>query len=274
MRVDSLLPVATEGQTPARIGSQVPIQIDIPELIRTVFSREAAFVVSIAILVIGVFVAYGAWRWTVGFLRRQGVAEAAEGTPFERTLRGAGTSTIGLIGLLVGLFVYLTTIIVALNVAQLLDFQRFWARLTGYLPRLVVAALALIVGLVVGDKAGLVVSERLRSIKLPEVTFLSDLVKYSIFYVAGLIALSQIGVSTAALLILLAAYAFGLVFLGGLAFRHLLAASAAGIFLLLAEPYAIGDEVRMFVTHTEADGAEYIVPNQEVFQSGVVRIRE
>jgi len=276
------------SDTPVRVGGDTPAQfgIDFPELIRTVFSPEGLFMISIAILVVGVVVAYGVGRWTAGFLRRQGLTEAAEGTPFERTLRGLGTSTVGLVALLVGLFVYLSAILLALNIAQLLDFQQFWARLTGFLPRLFVAALAIIIGLVAGDKAGLVVSERLRSVKLPEASLLSEIVKYSIFYIAALIALSQIGVSTAALLILLAAYAFGLVFLGGLAFRHLLAASAAGIFLLLAEPYAIGDEVRiddrrgivqevdMFVTHIEADGEEYIVPNQEVFRSGVVRIRE
>lgn len=266
------------------IQSQVPV--DVTELLRTLFSPEAAVVISVAILVVGVVVAYGVWRWTVGFLRRQGLGSAVEGTPLERSLRRLGTSTVGLIGLLISLFVYLLAILLALNVAQLINVRMFWARLTGYLPRLFVAALAIIVGLVVGDKAGLVVSERLRSVKLPEVSFLAELVKYSIFYVAALIALSQIGVSTQALLVLLGAYAFGVVFLGGLAFRHLLAASAAGIFLLLAEPYAIGDEVRIddrrgivqevdvFVTHIEADGKEYIVPNQEVFRSGVVRVRE
>jgi small-conductance mechanosensitive channel len=85
---------------------------------------------------------------------------------------------------------------------------------------------------------------------------------------------------------LLAAYAFGVVFLGGIAFKDMLAASAAGVYLLLAEPYVIGDEVEidgkrgivqevdMFVTHVESDGEEYIIPNQRVMRSGIVRIRE
>jgi small-conductance mechanosensitive channel len=268
------------------IHGQFQIPVDVTELFRTLASPEATVVISVGILLVGMIVAYGFLRWTVRFLRRRGLDSAVEGTPLERSLRRLGTSTIGLIGLLVALFVYLLTVLLALNVAQLVNFQMFWARLTGYLPRLFVAALAVIVGLVVGDKAGLIVSERLRSVKLPEASFLPELVKYSIFYVAALIALAQLGVTVGALLVLLAAYAFGLVFLGGLAFRDLLAASAAGIFLLLAEPYAIGDEIRIddrrgivqevdvFVTHIEADGEEYIVPNQEVFRSGVVRIRD
>jgi small-conductance mechanosensitive channel len=95
-----------------------------------------------------------------------------------------------------------------------------------------------------------------------------------------------LGVETMALLILLAAYAFGLVFLVGLAMKDLLSASAAGLYLLLTEPYSIGDEViiddqqgivqevDMFVTHVESDGKEHIIPNQRVMRSGIVRVRD
>jgi small-conductance mechanosensitive channel len=161
----------------------------------------------------------------------------------------------------------------------------YWTRFTGYLPDLFIAAFAIIIGLIAGDKAKLVVSERLRSVKLPEATVLPEIVKYSIFYLAILIALSQLGVETLALLILLGAYAIGLVFLTGLALKDLLAAAAAGLYLLLTEPYSIGDEViiddrqgivqevDMFVTHVESDGEEYIIPNQRVMRSGIVRVR-
>jgi len=85
---------------------------------------------------------------------------------------------------------------------------------------------------------------------------------------------------------LLAAYAFGLVFLSAVAFKNLLAASAAGIYVLLAEPYAIGNEVEIdgkrgivqeinvFVTHIESDGQVYVVPNQHVLRTGVTRFRD
>jgi small-conductance mechanosensitive channel len=261
------------------------MQVDLPRFVRRLFSQEAAFAFSIAILVVGLVAAYLAWRWTRGVLTDSSFADAVEGTPLERTVRAVGFSTVGLIASLVAVFVYVLAIVLALNVVQLLDIQLFWTRVTSYLPRLLIAALAVIVGITAGYRAELAVSERLRSVKLPEVAFLGDLVKYSIFYVAALVALAQVGVSTDALLILLGAFAFGLVFLGGLAFRHLLAAAAAGIYLLLTEPYAIGDEVRIddrrgivqevdvFVTRVESEGEEYIIPNQEVFQSGVVRVR-
>jgi small-conductance mechanosensitive channel len=262
------------------------MQVDLPRFIRRLFSEEAAFAFSAAILVVGLVAAYLTWRRTRRALTDSSFAGAVEGTPFERTIRAVGFSTIGLIALLVAVFVYVLAVVLALNAVQLLDIQLFWTRLTGYLPRLLIAALVVIVGVTAGYRAELAVDERLRSVKLPEVAFLGDLVKYSVFYVAALVALAQVGVSTDALLVLLGAFAFGLVFLGGLAFRNLLAAAAAGVYLLLTEPYAIGDEVRIddrrgivqevdvFVTRVEAEGEEYIIPNQEVFQSGVVRVRD
>lgn len=259
--------------------------IDWPNLIRSLFSEEAAFTAALILLVTGLLLSYLTWRWTHTLFRRTGLNEAVEGTTFERSVARFGTSTSGIIATLLAVFVYILTAITAFNIARLLDFELFWAQVTRNLPGLFIGVLAVIVGLIAGDKAKIIIQERLRSVKLPEVSLIGEIAKYSIYYVAALIALAQLGVATTALLVLLAAYAFGLVFLSGIAFKQFLAAGAAGVYLLLVEPYTIGDEVRiddkrgivqevdMFVTRIESDGEEYIIPNQRVFRSGIVRIR-
>jgi len=263
------------------------MQLDeIASLIRRLFSEQGVFVVSIGLLFFGVVLSYLIWRWTREILENAGVSEAVEGTPFERTARGFGTSTIGIISTIAAVFVYVLAILLAINVARLGNPDLFWTRFTGYLPSLFIAALALIIGLVVGDKAKLRVSERLRSVKLPQVSLIPEVVKYSIFYVAILIALGQLGVETTALVVLLGVYAFAVVVVALVAFWDLLRSGAAGIYLLLTEPYSIGDRVRIgdnegivqevdiFTTRIENSGEEYIVPNQNVFESGIVRIRD
>ncbi|MFB6179775.1 MAG: mechanosensitive ion channel domain-containing protein [Halorientalis sp.] len=242
------------------------------------------------LLASGIFVASLALGYVVSRVAQRvletfGLPETVEGTAFERTARGLGTSTVGVLSQLVALAIYVGGALAALHIAQLLNTQTFWTSIAAFLPKVFIAVLAVIAGLVIGEKAALLVSERLRGVKLPEVGVIPTLIKYSIFYIAGLIALSQLGVATNALLIMLAAYVFGVVFLGGLAFKDLLAAGAAGVYLLLNEPYSIGDEIRiddnrgivqevdLFVTHIESDGEEYIVPNQQVLRNGIVRIR-
>ena len=259
--------------------------VDVAEMLRTLFSEETAVTVAIIVLFVGAVAGYLVWRATRNLLLRMAVDDAVEGTFFERTMQNIGLSTVSVLSQLAALFVYVLAVFIALQVSQLMDTQMFWDRFISYLPGLFLAALVVIIGLVLGDKASLAVSERLKGIKLPEVSLIPNLIKYSIFYVAGLVALGQLGVATTALNVLLAVYAFGVLFLGGLAFRDLLRAGAAGIYLLLSEPYSIGDEVEIdgsrgvvqeidvFVTHVESDDGEFIIPNQRVLRSGITRIR-
>jgi small-conductance mechanosensitive channel len=265
--------------------SFTPLQADWAGVVRQLFSEEAALALALLILVVGFLLSYLTWRWTRAFFRRSGIEDAIEGTSFERSASRFGTSTSGIVATLLAVFVYVIATNLAFNVARLLDFSLFWGQVTRNLPGLFLAVLAIITGLIAGDKAKVVIMERLRSIKIPEAALIGDLAKYSIYYVAALIALAQLGVATTALLVLLAAYAFGLILLSAVAFKDFLAAGAAGVYLLLVEPYSIGDEVRiddkrgivqevdMFVTRIETDGEEYIIPNQQVFRSGIIRIR-
>ena len=247
---------------------------------------EQNFIVAMGILVAGL-VAGAVTAWLVRrFLLAVGVDEAAEGTAFERTARQLGSSSVRLFAQLCGLFVFLVGAMYATRTLGFVPSEAFVDQMSRLLPKLFVAVVVLFVGLLLGDKAELMVSERLRSVKLPEVALIPALVKISVVYVAVLIALSQLGVATGALLILLAAYAFGVFFLGGLAFKDLLASAAAGIYLLLSEPYSIGDEVEIdgnrgivqevdvFVTYVEDDGEEYLIPNRKVFRDGAMRVRQ
>ena len=262
------------------------VQLDaVRRLLRRLLTSEVdLFVASVTVVVavlLGVLVA----RVLGGLLTDAGVPDEVEGTLFERTAQRLGTSTVKLVSRLSGLFVIAVGTVFALQAAGIVNAGLLTERLTDLIPRLFIVALVVITGLVVGDKAELVVGERLRSVKLPEANALPLLVKYSVFYIAALVALGQLGVATAALLVLLGAYVFGLVFIGGLAFKEMLSSAAAGIYLVLKEPYTIGDEVvidgqqgivqevDVFVTRIESDGREFVVPNRQVFETGVVRMR-
>jgi small-conductance mechanosensitive channel len=245
-----------------------------------------SLVVASAILAGGIVVGYVVGRIGRRLLRAGGVDAAVQGTTFERTAQGLNTSTIAVLSALFSWFIYIVAALLALRVAGFRGTTAMLALATGYLPQLLIAALAIIVGIVVGDKAELLLSERLRSVKLPPATVLPQLVRYTIVFLAGLVALAHLGVATTALLILLAGYLFGVVVLGAVALRDLLASGAAGTYLLLNQPYSIGDEivvgerrgivqeVDVFVTHIESEDRAHVVPNRVVLKEGVARVRE
>ncbi|WP_255167727.1 mechanosensitive ion channel family protein [Natrononativus amylolyticus] len=243
-------------------------------------------VIATAVLALGFVVGYLVGRLNSELLTAAGVPEAVEGTPFERTAQSLGTSTVDIVARISSWFIYGIAVLTAIHIAQLLETDEFWTAIIGFVPQVFVAVLVLILGFIVADKIELIVSEYFRGVKLPEISIIPKVVKYSVLYVAFLIALAQVGVEVLALLILLTVYAAGIVVVGAFAFKDFLVSSAAGIYLLLNQPYGIGDrvqigeqtgivqEVDLFVTKIEDDSEEYIVPNRKVFEEGIVRIRD
>ncbi|MFB6280924.1 MAG: mechanosensitive ion channel domain-containing protein [Haloferacaceae archaeon] len=237
-------------------------------------------------LALGVVLGLTAGRLVRRLLDRIGVPTLVEGTAFERTAGDFGTSTVAIVGTLAAYFVLGVAVLAALSVLRIGYADRFWNEVTGFLPQLFVAAFVLVVGLLVGDKVELAIDDRLSGVKLPQAGIVPPVAKYSVVFVATLVALAQVGVAVLALVVLLAAYVFALVVLSAVAFKPLLTSAAAGVYLLLTEPYGIGDEVRvaghrgvvqevdLFVTHVESDGEVFVVPNAKVFADGVVRVRE
>jgi small-conductance mechanosensitive channel len=257
-----------------------------PDAVRRVLVGVSARLwLAAAVFLAGTVVAVVVGRLTAGTLRRFGVPEATEGTALDRTTRRFDTTTVGIVGRIVAYTGVVVAGFAALSVAGTATATRFWAGVAELLPSVFVALLILLVGVVVGDKVELVVAERLKGVKLPQTGALPTAAKYSVFYVAVLVALSQVGVQTLSLVVLLAAYVVAVVVVCVVAFQTLLSSGAVGVYLLLNQPYAIGDEVRiaghrgivqevdLFVTHVENDGEEYILPNAVVFTEGVVRVR-
>ncbi len=163
--------------------------LDALDSISDSLAAEAAFTLAVAVLVVGLFASYLAWRLTHSLFRRTGLADTVEGTTVERAAGRFGTSTAGIIGMLFALLVYAFALIVAFNITQVFDVSAFWVRLGALLPQLFVAILAIIIGFALGDRAKLAIQERLRSVKLPRAAVIPELVKYSIYYVfTGIIA--------------------------------------------------------------------------------------
>lgn len=260
----------------------------IAQLLDETFLSQAPtrFWLALALFGLAVVLGWVVTKINAHLLQRARLPEAIEGTAFERTARSVGTSTVAILAQLSGWFIVLLGAIIALSVAKPSYARQFWSQATGFLPALFVAILILIVGVVVGDKLELLLSERMRSVKLPQVGVVPTIAKYSVFYVALILALEQLGIATFPLVVLLALYALALVIFGVVAGKELLTSAAAGIYLFLNEPYGIGDTVKIgdqrgvvqeidtFVTHIESAGEEYIVPNNRVFTSGVVILHD
>lgn len=250
-------------------------------------AREAIanrFVLASVVLVIGFILGFLIGKISRRMLSTAGVEDAVEGTSFERTAQSLGTSTVDITSRLSSWTIYGFAILVSIYIAGL-EAVLFWAVIVEMVPQIFVAVFVLVVGFVIADKVELLVSERLRGVKLPQVSFIPRIIKYSVLFIAALVALSQIGVATLALIVMLAVYFLAIIAFGVVALGDFLRSAAAGMYLLLEQPYSIGDtvqigeskgvvqEVDLFVTLVEDDGNEYVIPNRKVFREGVIRER-
>ncbi|MCF2165221.1 mechanosensitive ion channel [Halobacterium salinarum] len=252
------------------------------DVLRTLVGPHFEYGLATLVLLCGAVAGY-----LVGWIHRRvmlaaGVDEIVEGTTVERLARRSGTTTVDLTARFVSTVVYIVAVLVALDAAQFSIQKPLWRLLGSILPSVLAAVVVVVVGVLVGDKVEVFVTERLRSVKFPEASVVAVAARYTVVLATGLVALSQLGVAVAALLVVFGVYLASVVVFALVATRQLLASAAAGVYLLLRQPYGIGDqvaigsregvvqEVDVFVTRIEADSREYVIPNHLVFRDGIV----
>lgn len=234
------------------------------------------------VLLVGLAIGYSVRRVLIRVGRSTGVDDFVEGTTFERVAESFGTSTVGIVATTAEWFVYAAAVFVAADLLRFDPFdQTIVVRVTNYLPNVVAAFFVVVFGAILGDKAAVIVSERLKSVKVSEIGVLPSVVRYSVIFLAVLMALSQLGVSTFALYILLAAYLFGAVAVSLVALRLVLPSVVSGLYVISTHQYGVGDTVRvgdtegvvqevdLLTTRIDDGDREHVVPNSVVFEKGV-----
>jgi len=202
------------------------LQFAVPEWLAVISPR---WWIAVGIVVVGIGLGYLTMRLGRRLLHRLGIDEAVEGTAVERAAGEYGTSTVGLLTKLAGYFVIVLSVFIAGTFTNIQFADLFLRAAAVFLPQLAVALLILVVGIIIGDKVEVLVAERLRGIKLPEIGVIPATARYSVLFVATLIALGQIGVATTALIVLLGAYAVALIVFTAIATQELLASGAVGV---------------------------------------------
>lgn len=157
-------------------------------------------VVAIVIVILGWLIGalIGRAIWQV--FRSIKIDEALRRAGFENFLRRGGVSldTGAFIGGLVKWFIIVVFLVAAFDVLGLSQVNLFLQQVViAYLPRVIVAALVLLVGGVIGDIAERVVVTAARTADLKSAHFAGAVAKWAVWVFAILVALSQLGIAAA-----------------------------------------------------------------------------
>ncbi|MEK9171720.1 MAG: hypothetical protein AAB782_00585 [Patescibacteria group bacterium] len=154
-------------------------------------------VIAIIILILG---------WLVGALFGRAIWQVFKSLKVDDALRRAGFDSFlrrggidldsgAFIGALVKWFVIVMFLVAALDVLGLSQVNFFLQDVVlGYLPRVLAAALVLLVAGVIGDVTGRVVVTAARTAGLDSAHFVGAVAKWSVWIFAILVALSQLGI--------------------------------------------------------------------------------
>ena len=157
-------------------------------------------VVALVILIVG---------WLIGALLGRAIWQVFRSLKVDEALRRAGFESFlhrggvrldsgAFIGALVKWFVIVVFLVAAFDVLGLSQVNVFLQDVVlGYLPRVIVAALVLLVGGVVGDVTGRVISTGARTASVNSAHFAGAISKWAVWVFAILVAFSQLGIGAA-----------------------------------------------------------------------------
>lgn len=157
-------------------------------------------VIAIIILILG---------WLIGALLGHAIAQVFKSLRIDDALRRAGFESLArrgginlnsgaFIGTLVKWFVIVVFLIAALDVLGLSQVNFFLQDVVlGYLPRVIVAALVLLVAGVIGDVLGRVVVTAARTADVSSAHFVGAVARWAVWIFGILVALSQLGIAAA-----------------------------------------------------------------------------
>ena len=154
--------------------------------------------IAIIIFILGWLIGAGLGRVVAQVVNSLRVDQALRAAGVERVLERAGFSlnSGAFLGMLVKWFFILVFLVAALEVLGLTQVTMFLtAVVLGYLPRVIVAVLILLVAAVIAEAAQRLVAGSARAANLRSANFLGSMTRWAIWIFAVLAALDQLGVT-------------------------------------------------------------------------------
>jgi small-conductance mechanosensitive channel len=155
-------------------------------------------IVAIVIVLIGWGIGWAICKAVESLFRTIKLDEALRKAGFENIVHRAGLrlNSGKFIGKIIEIFIVVAFLIAAFNVLGLTQVTAFLTQVVlGFLPQLIIAVLILLVGAVVGDALGRIVTASAKTANLSSANALGKVAKWSVWVFAILVALSQMGIA-------------------------------------------------------------------------------
>ncbi|MGD2249655.1 MAG: mechanosensitive ion channel [Candidatus Methanofastidiosia archaeon] len=249
------------------------LQEILPRVFKFAFILVAAYIVG---RIVAKVVAY--------LLKKLELERLTKRSEAERIARRFGMSLIELIELVVKWTIYLVGLQIAVEIAGLQFLNELMQGIVSYMPNLILALVIFIVGILVAEKVGNFVQGLAEDEKVPRFWVLGNVVRYTIYLIVLIMALSQLGISTMVLIIVTASIFVGLAVIAVVGVKDLAPNVVAGMHLLYERTLNVGETITIgeytgiiedigivkSVIKKE-NGEHVVIPNSELLKNVIVK---
>lgn len=177
--------------------------------------------VAVVVLIIGWIIAAAVGKLIAKVIKAFRVDKALQGLGAEGPISRAGfkLDAGSFIGALVKWFLFIVFVVAAMDVLRLTQVNIFLRDVVlGYLPRVIIAALILIIAAALADLAKRIISGSAKAANLASAGFMGGIAKWAIWIFAILAALYELGVASALIQTIFTGFIAMLAIAAGLAF--------------------------------------------------------
>ncbi|MBN1785612.1 MAG: mechanosensitive ion channel [Candidatus Methanofastidiosa archaeon] len=182
--------------------------IDIDSVSNDIMSHIEDIALVIAILLIGFLLGRLSGKLIDLIVNRTGAIKLIMGTNTQEMTKRTSFTFIGFIKIIVSWTIYLLAIGQAIEILGLESINDFTNNVVTYLPNVVVALVIMILGFIIAEKIVASIEMYLKESRMPSNQFFTVGIRYFIYIVAFIMALSQLRISTDVLLIVAGAISF------------------------------------------------------------------
>ncbi|MCL7475999.1 MAG: hypothetical protein M8352_08170 [ANME-2 cluster archaeon] len=143
-------------------------------------------------------------------VEKAGLDKTLRGSIIEKAIEAAGTTVLGLFGIVVRWFIYLIAVMIAADYLNIPVVNSIIQQLVNYLPNVFAAMLILLIGLIIADFIGDFLKNMGESMGIAYIQVLSPVVKLVLYFIVMMITLDKLRVNIGIFYVIADAFAWGI----------------------------------------------------------------
>jgi len=258
--------------------------IELNNLANDIMSNIEDILLVIIILIIGYVLGKLSGKLIDFIVNKTGIMKIIMGTKAQETTKRTSFTFIGFIKIIVSWTIYLVAIGQAIEILGLESINDFTNNVVTYLPNVVVALIIMILGFIFAEKLVNSLDDYLKESRMPSNEIFSSGIRYFIYIVALIMALSQLRVSTDVLLIIAGAISFLACVFVIIGAGDISKNFFSGVQIIRYRSIKVGDQIKteelegvveevgiMSTTIKSSDGNYLVVPNKKLADNVIIK---